>query len=404
MTTVPSSSIAPPPSARSSPATWIRKNFFSNWFNTLLTLLILAGLLWWASGFLNWAFTQARWDVIPKNMALFFAGRYPAAQRWRIWILFAIVLAVAGLTWGTLVRNTPKLLTRNVLTWVGVAAAITILLPVPTQTHIILLALEALLLATAWIGHRVGYKIPNLVNWLPLIWGITYVLTLWLLAGGFGLRPVSTNDWGGLALTLFMAVSSIVLCFPAGVLLALGRRSDLPMIRGICTAFIELVRGVPLIAWLFIGKFIFPDFLPIGSPTPNNLLRAIVVLAMFSAAYLAENIRGGLQSIPRGQTEAAQALGLNPLLTTILIILPQALKISIPAIVGQFISLFQDTTLLYIVDVQELLGMANAVLANPEFLGRRGEVYLFIGIIYWVCCYAMSVGSRRLEQQMNTSR
>ncbi len=122
---------------------------------------------------------------------------------------------------------------------------------------------------------------------------------------------------------------------------------------------------------------------------------------MFSAAYLAENVRGGLQAIPRGQTEASQALGLNPFLTTALIVLPQALKISIPAIVGQFISLFQDTTLLYLVDVQELLSMANTVLANPLFLGRRGEVYLFIGIIYWVSCYAMSVGSRRLERALS---
>jgi general L-amino acid transport system permease protein len=212
---------------------------------------------------------------------------------------------------------------------------------------------------------------------------------------------VATSLWGGLLLTIFMAVVSIFLCFPLGVLLALGRQSSLPVIRWLSVLYIELVRGIPLIAILFIGQNMIPLFLPQGV-RPDNILRAIIGLTVFSAAYLAENVRGGLQAIPRGQTEAANALGLNPMLTTGLIVLPQALKISIPAIVGQFISLLQDTTLLSIVGIIDLLGITRAILANPQFIGRYWEAYIFIGAIYWVLCYGMSLGSRRLEESLNT--
>lgn len=398
-TTFPSTS--PPPVAQTGAIAWVRKNLFSSWFNTLLTVLIVAILSGMALDFSQWALTEAKWDVIPKNMGLFFTGRYPAAQRWRMWTLFGMMVVISGMTWGILAHAATRLFSRRIVIGFAIGAIATMLLPIHPRNHVILLSFLVLLAAGAWCGRWLTQTAPKVSQWWPAGWVLAYVLSLWLLAGGFGLKPVSSNDWGGFVLTVFMAVSSIVLCFPAGVLLALGRRSDLPIVRWLCTAFIEVVRGVPLIAWLFFGKFIFPDFLPVGSPTPNNLIRAIFVLAMFSAAYLAENVRGGLQAIPRGQTEASQALGLNPFLTTALIVLPQALKISIPAIVGQFISLFQDTTLLYLVDVQELLSMANTVLANPLFLGRRGEVYLFIGIIYWVSCYAMSVGSRRLERALS---
>jgi len=196
-------------------------------------------------------------------------------------------------------------------------------------------------------------------------------------------------------------VVSILLCFPMGVLLALGRQSSLPIVRLFSVMYIEIIRGVPLIAILFIGQNMIPLFLPQGM-RPDNVYRAILGLTLFSAAYLAENVRGGLQAIPRGQMEAAYALGLNPALTTLLIILPQALKISIPAIVGQFISLFQDTTLLSIVSILELLGISRSILANPSFIGRYWEVYLFIGVIYWLFCYLMSIGSRRIEASLNT--
>jgi len=219
--------------------------------------------------------------------------------------------------------------------------------------------------------------------------------------GGLGLEPVSTNNWGGLLLTVFLSVVSIALCFPLGVLLALGRQSSLPAIRWICTLHIELIRGVPLISILFMGQVMIPLFLP-EDMRPDRVLRAILGLTLFSAVYMAENIRGGLQAVPRGQIEAAHALGLSAPLTVAFVVLPQALKVSIPAIVGQFISLFQDTTLLSIVGLLELLGLSRSVLANPQFVGRNAEIYCFIGVLYWLFCSAMSWGSRQLEKNLNT--
>ena len=216
-----------------------------------------------------------------------------------------------------------------------------------------------------------------------------------------GLRSISTSSWGGLSLTLLLAVSGIALCFPAGVLLALGRRSKLPIVRAFSVAYIELIRGVPLISILFMGQVLIPLFLPEGV-RPDRVVRAIIGLTIFSAAYLAENVRAGLQSIPQGQTEAAQSLGLNKPLTTALIVLPQALKTAIPAIVGQFISLFQDTTLLGIVGLIELLGITQSLSANPRYLGDYAQAYLFIATIYWIFCYAMSYGSRQIEEALNT--
>ena len=239
---------------------------------------------------------------------------------------------------------------------------------------------------------------------------LAFGLTWLVINGGaaalgsyFGFQAISTSNWGGLTLTLFLAITGIVLCFPIGILMALGRRSSLPIIKGLSVAYIELIRGVPLISILFMGQVMIPLFLPEGV-RPDNIVRAIVGLTLFSSAYLAENVRAGLQAIPRGQFEAAASLGLNNPLTLYLIILPQALKTAIPAIVGQFISLFQDTTLLGIVGLVELLGISNSVLANPNYLGNHAEVYLFIAMLYWVFCYAMSLGSRSIEQALNTEQ
>lgn len=229
---------------------------------------------------------------------------------------------------------------------------------------------------------------------------ILYILPF-TLGIDVGLSNASTSSWGGLTLTLLLAVSGIALCFPIGVLLALGRKSKLPVLRGFSIAYIELIRGVPLISILFMGQVLIPLFLPAGM-RPDRVVRAVIGLTIFSAAYLAENVRAGLQSIPQGQTEAAQSLGLNKPLTMALIVLPQALKTAIPAIVGQFISLFQDTTLLGIVGLVELLGITNNLLANPKYLGDYAQGYAFIAVLYWIFCYAMSYGSRRVEEALNT--
>lgn len=352
-------------------------------------------------GFAVWATTEAQWRVIPANMALYMVGLYPSEQYWRIWLLFGSLVVLAGLSWGVIGRNLAKLFSKPVLTGFAIAAAIAVLTPVPVIYRVLMVVSIVLLAAGAWAGRRLGQAIPKMGQWISVAWVLSFPIALWLIGGGLGLEPVSTNDWGGLMLTLLMAVVSIVLCFPMGVLLALGRRSTLPVVRWLCTLYIEFIRGVPLISILFMGQVMIPLFLPEGM-RPDRVLRAIVGLTLFSAAYLAENVRGGLQAVPRGQTEAAQALGLNTPLTLGLIVLPQALKVSIPAIVGQFISLFQDTTLLSIVGLVELLGISRSVLANPEFLGRYAEVYLFDGILFWIFCYAMSIGSRQLEKKFNT--
>jgi general L-amino acid transport system permease protein len=397
-TTLPPST---PPITQVTPVAWMRKNLFSNWFNSLLTILILLGLLNLLFSLLGWATTTAQWQVIPANWSLFFAGRYPPNQYWRLFVVLGIIAALAGLTWGILARNVPKLFSRSVLIGTAIVAVLIVLFPTPLPYRLTLLGMVALLLVSAWAGQRAGRAQPFLGQWIPLGWFLSFFVVLWLIAGGFGLRPVSTSLWGGLLLTVFMSVVSIVLCFPLGVLLALGRQSSLPVVRWLSILYIEVIRGIPLIAILFIGQNMIPLFLPQGV-RPDNILRGIIGLTLFSAAYLAENVRGGLQAIPKGQTEAANALGLNPLLVTSLIVLPQALKISIPAIVGQFISLFQDTTLLSIVGIIDLLGITRSILANPQFIGRYWEAYIFIGTIYWIFCYAMSLGSRKLEKQMNT--
>ena len=207
---------------------------------------------------------------------------------------------------------------------------------------------------------------------------------------------VKTNLWGGLLLTFLLTIVGIVFSFPIGVLLALGRRSNLPVVRWFSIGYIELVRGVPLITILFMAQLMLPLFLP-ANMTVDRVLRAMVGITLFSAAYLAENVRGGLQAIPKGQFEAAFALGLGSAQTMIFIILPQALRLIIPILVGQFISLFKDTSLVSIVGLLDLVGIGKTVLAQPEFLGLQREVYAFISLLYWVLSYAMSYMSQRLE-------
>lgn len=403
MTTVTpdSFSSAPPKVVGLGPVAWAKKNLFSDWFNSLLTVVIVGIFSWGAVRFISWAFTTAQWQVIPNNFGLFMTGTYPSSLYPRIWALLAIVCGLAGLSWGVLGRNVSTLFSRSVLIGLGLVCAFIVLFPPTRPSSLKLLPMVALVAIAAAAGRQAGRKFPGIGKWVSLAWFLSYFAALWLIGGGLGLTPVSTNDWGGLVLTLFTAISGIVLCFPLGLLLALGRRSALPVVRWLSTAYIELVRGVPLVALLFMGQVMIPLFLPIGS-RPDRILRAIIALALFSAAYLAENVRAGLQAVPRGQNEAAMSLGLNTPTTLGLIVLPQALKIAIPAIVGQFISLFQDTTLLSIVGLAELLGIGKSILANPAYLGRYAEVYLFLAVIYWLFCYAMSLGSRKIEEKLNT--
>jgi general L-amino acid transport system permease protein len=400
--------IAAPPSRQASPLKWVRKNLFSTWYNILLTITAALVLYWFFSGFVVWLIS-AQWDVIERNLRLLFVGRYSPNIIWRVWVTTGLFALAGGLTWGILSRNTKLFQTASLILF-GALAAVGLAMTVTIGTGgLLILAVLALVAIAALAGQQLGQRIDGLGNWLPLLWFLIYVIGFIFIQGSLlgvvpipGLRDVNLRDVGFI-LTLLASITSIVLCFPFGVLLALGRQSNLVVIRWLCIALIEVIRGLPLITILFMAQVMMPLILPPGS-NPGQVARAIAGLTIFAAAYLAENVRGGLQAIPRGQSEAARALGLNGFLVTMLIVLPQALKAVIPSIVGQFISLFKDTSLFAIVGLVELLGIAQSVLANPEFLGRYAEVYFFVALIYWVCCYAMALGSRQLEKQLNTGQ
>jgi general L-amino acid transport system permease protein len=377
---------------------WVRQNLLSTWYNALLTLISLVVIVTTVTALGTWIFTQAQWEVVTVNLRLIFVGRYPVEQIWRLWLVLLLLVTVPALSWGAM-----QSWGRRESAWVigggtGLMGAIALshqgLEPVAWLGGITGIALGGGYLGD-W-GQQQPWGKP-LKIWLPLLWFLTFFVMLWLISGGLGLAAVSTTFWNGLLLTLLVAMVSIVLSFPLGVLLALGRQSQLLVIRVVSTGYIELIRGLPLIGILFMAQVMLPLLLP-PQITVDQLARAIAGLSLFSAAYLAETVRGGLQSIPNGQWEASRALGLSTPLTLGLIVLPQALRTVVPAIVGQFISLFKDTALLSIVGLVELTGIARSITSQAEYLGRYAEVYLVLGLIYWLFCYGMSVASRRLER------
>jgi general L-amino acid transport system permease protein len=265
--------------------------------------------------------------------------------------------------------------------------------------RLVLLAGDALLI----LGYALGRRNLLSSRLLVLLWLLSFVAVYFLLRGTprVGALPVvETTAWGGLMLNLLLAAVGILASFPLGIALALGRRSKLPVVRLSSILFIEIVRGVPLVSILFMASIMLPLFLP-QDVRIDRVVRALIGITLFSAAYMAENIRGGLQAIPEGQYEAARAIGLSNTLTTGLIVLPQALRLVIPAIVGQFIALFKDTTLVYIVGLLELLGIAKSiVLGNPEYVGAHAEVLLFVAFVFWVFTFSLSQSSRRLERAL----
>jgi general L-amino acid transport system permease protein len=341
----------PAPSGQPIISRWLRKNLFRSPLNSFLTLItstVLFALLW---TLLPWIFVHAQWQVVQSNLQLLLIGRFPPAEIWR---LGCGLVLVALVTIGS-----------------------TLLLRLKTGSK--------------WIRG------------LPIAWLLTFVLFLWLLGGGLGLSEVSKTLWNGLLLTLLMAIAGITLSFPLGLALALGRRSQLPVIRVLSILYIEIIRGLPLIGILFSVQVLLPLILP-NYLEIDSITRAIAGLTVFSAAYLAENVRGGLQALPPGQIEASKALGIPWVYTLVLIVLPQALRAVIPAIVGQFIGLFKDTSLLSLVGLFELTGMARSVLSQPDFIGRYAEVYAFIGLIYWVFCSLMAWGSGKIEAKLTDPR
>jgi general L-amino acid transport system permease protein len=239
-------------------------------------------------------------------------------------------------------------------------------------------------------------------NSLAWIWGIGLVVMGLLMKGGLlGLKSVESTQWGGLPLTLLLSVFGLTAAYPLGVVLALGRQSRMPVVKTLCVVYIEMIRGVPLISLLFMSSVVFPLFLPEGV-TVNKILRAQVAIILFTAAYIAEVVRGGLQGMSKGQYEAAESLGLNYVQTMRLIILPQALKIVIPPTVSILISAFKDTSLVVIIALYDVLKTTQSVLSDPKWMGYSAEAYIFLALIYFVCCFAMSSYSRQLEKELDT--
>lgn len=351
----------PPPASQVGVIGWLRSNLFSSPLNTVLTLASLYIVYVVVPPVIEWAFLTADWRgdtredctsggacwvFIGTRFDQFMYGFFPNAQRWRV-DLAAVLLAV------TIV---PLMFER-----------------MPGRK---------------WLAIFVLFVYP--------------VIAFFLLAGGsFGLPAVETPRWGGLMLTLVIAIVGIVASLPIGIVLALGRRSNMPIVRSICVAFIELWRGVPLITVLFMSSVMFPLFMPEGVNF-DKLLRALIGVMLFSSAYMAEVVRGGLQAIPKGQYEAAEALGLSYWKLMALIILPQALKLVIPGIVNTFIGLFKDTTLVLVIGLFDFLGIVQAAATDPKWLGFSVEGYVFCAFVYWVFCFGMSRYSMHLERKLET--
>ncbi|MCP9837071.1 amino acid ABC transporter permease [Cyanobium sp. N.Huapi 1H5] len=388
----------------------LRSELFATPADGALSVALITLLSLGAFGFLRWALTQAQWAVVKVNSTLFAVGRYPIEQQWRLWLLTALLVAASGATWG-LLRAHPRPDRTGVL-WpsndrLALALLALIALAVPFALGLTLAiqsrwwGLLLLLALCRWLAGRYGANLsPTGRRLAALVWPLLYLGGMALISGGLGLVGVPPSEWGGLLLTLLASSFAILLCFPIGVLLALGRRSELPLLRWGSVLYIEFIRGAPLITLLFLGQNILGFLLP-GGLAPERVWRAAWVLTFFAAAYLAEAVRSGLAAVPRGQLEAARSLGLSYPKALQHVVLPQALRVALPAMVGQFISLLQDTTLLSLIGLLELLGTARTVMANPAFLGRNGEVYLTLAVLFWGCCAALGLGSRALERRLD---
>ena len=386
-----------PPTTEVGVIGWLNHNLFSSKLNGILTFVVGAIVLLVVYGLAQWILFDARWGVITDNMRLFLVGRYPPEEIWRVWLAVTVVSFATGLMAGSSSSGAVRMLATMLMAGELMLAALVYVGDMGLFEALTFVVSAGVVLVTMLAARRFGVR----RLWVSLAWLAAALAGVLLLAGvgHVTLRPIATNLWGGLLLTMVLSISGILLSFPLGVALAVGRQSRLPVVRIVSITYIELIRAVPLISILFMAQFLFPLVLPEGLRI-DNVIRAIGGITLFSAAYVAENVRGGLQAIPRGQHEAAFAVGLRTWQTTIFIVLPQALRITIPANVGLFISLMKDTTLAYIIGLLEILGIGRAVLAQPEWLGTQFEVYLFVATVFFVLSYTLSQASYRLEKEL----
>jgi general L-amino acid transport system permease protein len=387
---------------------WARKNLFNTWYNGVLTVA-LAVLVVWAVGALLRGLLSADYEIIRSNLRLFIVGEFPADQLWRPWVATYCFAVMFGIVGGSLAADARDRATEAGLPYVQttlpqivlrfwpILVLIVVILAFTSTITPTLLAVGAL---SAVLGaYYLGRVLPRSVRrWTWLI-ALLLIAASYVALAGFG--GVGWQGWGGLHLNLFLTFAGILIAFPFGLLLALGRRSSLPVIRTISVTYIELVRGVPLITVLLAGAFAIGFLIP-RDIRPGLVTRMLIAIIAFEAAYIAEVVRGGLQAVPRGQVEAAQAVGLAPWKTTRLIVLPQALRATIPAMVGQFISLFKDTTLVAVLGITELLDATFIVNSQSAYLGKGLFVVTlsFAALVFWVGSYTMSRESRRLERKL----
>jgi general L-amino acid transport system permease protein len=397
-----------PPEERLSPWEWVRKNLFGSVLDTILTIVFAAFLAWAAYRILKFVFVDARWEIVERNLTTLMVGSFPRGELWRVWA--ALFILAASLGWGAgalaLRRRrevaegravpAPRSLALRRMAPLIVLVAVLLWFAQSLEALVLVVGIALVAVAFNLLGRRTPQRLDRHVALIVL--GGTLVAFLVIVAFG----GVGWKNWGGFMLTIFLAVGGIAMSFPIGILLALGRRSSLPAVRVVCAGYIEVFRGVPLITVLFLGAFMIGFFLPEGVERPDPIVRALIGFVLFTSAYVAEVVRGGLQSVPGGQIEAAQALGLSPFRTTRLVVLPQALRSVIPGLVGQFISLFKDTSLVFVIGLAELLTIAENLTKQPDFIaqGLIVETLLFASFIYWTGSYWMSRESQRLERRL----
>ena len=405
-TTTSASLRPPPPRMTVGFYGWLRANLFSSILDGIITVVLTILLALAVVNLLSWIIVTADWTVVTSRLPLYVVGRYPQEFYWRpelSLILFSTLIGIAAGMWRGIAIVFAIMLAIITLTAAiapNVATAITTAedATYPPISVSILMAFNTVAIIAGYfaagipaIGRPKTFFIATLA---------VFIISLLLVIGVPGiptLEPVNTQDIGGLTLNLLLAVFGIVCSFPIGVMLALGRRSRLPFIKIFCVGFIELVRGVPLITLLFMSRHILPLTFP-ESISIDELYLAAITITLFSSAYMAENVRGGMAAVPPGQNEAGKALGLRDWQTTIFITLPQGIRNIIPAIVGQSIGLFKDTSLVFIIGMLDLVEIGRVTIqGNIEFVDNGREVYLFIALIFWIFTFSMSYVSRKIE-------
>ncbi|NND73402.1 MAG: amino acid ABC transporter permease [Ilumatobacter sp.] len=446
------------------PGKWVKDNLFNSVMNSIITVVLGVAVIFLLTRAAQWVISE-EWRIIQVNLRNFMVGQFPRDELWRLWWSAYVLIVGIGGGVGALAHNAEDdarekgleykrsswldllrrfwpvlafvaLMTSFARTWlpyVGVLVALALVvaartagwaMPAPVRARAVQFMAVAIVVSTVILAGTSGLVaiVAGLVAYFavasetsrrfegsdarstllrqlaPIVVGVA----VWFVLDAVAVDGFGWEDWGGLHLTLFATVVGISTGMPLGILLAVGRRSELPVIKGFCVLFIEFVRGVPLISLLLFSSFILPLLFPLSVAVPETLTRAMIVITLFSAAYIAEIVRGGLQAVPQGQTEAAQASGMSAAKIQRLIVMPQALRAVIPAMVGQFISLLKDTSLIATIGVAEFFQYSAISNAQPEFLGKEKQIvtYSIVAIGYWAFAYTMSKESRRLEAQL----